>query len=166
LLAPLFAFAAACSRAPENGQAAAVALQPGLWETVDVFTTADISGVPDAVATQVRSQLNRPDTNRNCLTPQMAANPAQNLREGLARGAAGRGGQECRFSEMVYAGGVVRVRATCGPAQLTMDGGFTATTADIRLTTTAQGPAEGGGAPRLLRLHGTSTSRRVGDCPQ
>ena len=168
MLAPVIALAAAgCSRAPENGQGAAIALQPGLWETVDVFTTADVTGLPEAVAAQVRGQLNRPETNRNCLTPQMAADPARNVREGIIGGGApGGASRQCRFSENIYANGVVRLRADCGPVRLTMDGTFTATTTNIRVETSAQSPPIAGGSPGRFRLSGTSIGRRVGDCPR
>lgn len=169
MLAPAIAVAtAACSGGGgANGQSAAVRLQPGMWETTDVFTTADVAGLPEALAAQVRAQLNRPETNRNCVTPQMAADPARNLRDALTRGGApGGASQQCRFSESTYANGAIRVRATCGPVQLTMDGTYTATTTNIRVETSAQNPPAAGAAAGRFRLSGTSTGRRVGDCPR
>ena len=149
-------------QADAKGGGSAVALQPGQWETTIQFSEIDVPGVDAAIANQMRQMMGQPQTNRDCMTPEDAANPARNI-------ASGETGQNCEYSESTFSGGTIRVRGTCRPAaggtsQMSMEGSYTATSMQARITTEQQG---GPGAPagQSVRMSGNLSARRVGECP-
>lgn len=154
LFAPTIALAAACS-------GGAVSLQPGQWEHTVQFTSIEAPGVPEAQMTAMRQMMGQPRTDSECMTPQQAANPTGNM-------LSPNGGQNCQFTENVFSGGTIRVHGTCqqpggGTAQMNMDGSYTATTMNVRLTSEVTMPP-GMPGPRSVRMAGTVTGRRTGDC--
>jgi len=159
LLAPVAALAAGCSGGADQ-------IQPGQWETTIQFTSIDIPGAPPGAAEQMRQMMGQPQTRSECITPEQAANPAGNL--------ANPGGDsgDCEFSEQTFAGGAIRMRGTCTPAgqgtvQMSMEGTYTATTMQADITSEVTPPAGAGtnGGPQAIRMSGTFSSRRTGDCP-
>jgi hypothetical protein len=155
LFAPAIALAAACS-------GSAVSLQPGQWEHTMQFTSIEAPGMPEAQMAAMRQMMGQPRTESECLTPQQAANPTGNMLNP-------QGGQNCQFSENTFAGGTIRVHGTCqqpggGSATMNMDGSYTATTMNVQLTSEVT-MAQGMPGPRSLRMSGTMTGRRTGDCP-
>jgi hypothetical protein len=142
------------------------AMQPGQWEMTTQVTSVEMPGAPPAAQAQLRAQQGQTQTDRRCITPEQAANPTRNL--------VGSGPQSrnCQFSDTTFAGGVIRIRATCrqpggpGRAEMAMEGAFTETTLDGRLTVTAVGPnMTGGPGTQTVRASSTVRGRRVGDCP-
>jgi hypothetical protein len=141
------------------------AMQPGQWEMVTQVTAIEMPGAPPAAQAQLRAQQGRSQTDRQCITPEQAANPSRNLVSGAQSGS-------CQFGDTIWSGGVIRIRATCrqpggsGQAEMAMEGSFTATTLDARLSVSATGPNISGG-PGTQQMRATSIirGRRVGECP-
>jgi hypothetical protein len=155
LLAPPLALVAACGES-------AVSLQPGMWETTVQFKTIDIPGAPAEAVAPMRAMLSQPQTRSECLTPEEAANPA-------GRMMAGEEGNNCQYSDSTFAGGTIRVRGTCqeqgqGRMQMSMEGTYTATTMNAEVSSEVQPPA-GTEGPQSIRMAGTLTARRTGECP-
>ena len=146
-----------------GGGGDSVALQPGQWETSVQFSSIEIPGAPEAAVAQMKQAMSRPQTRSECITPEQAANPTGNM--------VNAGGGNCQFSESTFEGGTIRMRGTCqqpgaGTATMSMDGSYTATTMEAQITSEVQAP-EGApaGGPQSVRMSGTFTSRRTGDCP-
>jgi hypothetical protein len=161
LWAPPLALLAACS-------GSSVSLQPGQWETTIRMTSIEVPGAPEAMVAQMRTQMaNQVDTRSQCITPQEAANPAGNMLNPSG------GGQGCTFTDNIFAGGVINVNGTCagpggqGSARMTLAGSYTATTMEGRVSAEVTAPpgAAPPGTPQTVRMSGTMTSRRTGDCP-
>ena len=155
LFAPTVALAAAYS-------GSAVTMQPGQWEHTMQFTSIEAPGVPEAQLAMMRQQMGQARTESSCLTPEQAAHPTGTM---LNPG----GSQNCQFSENVFAGGTIRVHGTCqqpggASAQMNMDGTYTATTMNVQLSSEMTMPP-GMPGPRSLRMSGTMSGRRTGDCP-
>lgn len=152
LAAPALALIAACS-------GASTSIQPGQWETTTRMTSIDMPGAPPAMLAQVRAQLaNQAQTQSSCITPEQAANPAGSMLN------TGSGASACQFTDSTFAGGVIRVNGSCpGPAgasmRMSLVGSYTATTMEGRISSDIQG------GPQSMRMSGTLTSRRTGDCP-
>jgi len=154
--APTIALCAACS-------GSAVSLQPGQWETTIQFSSIEMPGAPEAMVAPMRAMMGQPQTRSECMTPEEAANPANKMTnpEGGTTG--------CQFAENVFAGGTIRVHGTCtspnrGTMQMNMDGSYTATTMQARITQEMHAPANTPG-PQTIRLTGNLSARRTGDCP-
>jgi hypothetical protein len=155
--------------APASGPAPSGAqqMQPGQWEMVTQVTSVEAPGAPPQAQAQLRAQQGRSQTDRRCITPEQAANPTGDL--------VGSGPQSrsCQFSDRTWAGGVIRVSATCrqpgggaSQAQLAMEGRFSATTLDATLTVSATGPnMSGGSGIQRVRASSSVRGRRVGECP-
>jgi hypothetical protein len=154
---------------PAPGASAGLTMQPGLWEMAVQIRSLDVAGAPPEAQARIRSQVGRTQTNRNCITPEEARNPIGQMRDMVAQGRAA----SCQFTDQVFGGGVIRIRATCaGPAgrgssgRVAMEGTFTATTVQATLTFSAQGAAN----PAMPGVTGVNMAadlrgRRVGECP-
>ena len=145
-----------------GGGGSAVALQPGQWETTVQFTSIEVPGAPEAAVAQMREMMSRPQTRSECITPQQAANPTGNM---MTPGA----GSNCQFSESTFAGGAIRVRGTCqqpgqGSAQMSMEGSYTPTTMQAQISSEVQAPPGTQSGPQSVRMSGTFSSRRTGEC--
>ncbi len=140
-----------------------VSLQPGQWETTVQFTSIEVPGMPEQAVAQMREMMSRPQTRSECITPQQAANPAGNMMSGGA-------GNACTFTENTFAAGAIRVRGSCqqpgqGTAQMSMEGTYTATTMQANISSEVQAPAGATpGGPQSVRMSGTFSSRRTGEC--
>jgi hypothetical protein len=150
------AFLVACSPG-------AVSLQPGMWETTIQFTSIDVPGVPPAQVAAMRAMMSQPQTHSECMTPEEAANPAQRMMNPSSNGNA------CQFSDSTFAGGTIRVHGTCqaqgrGTSQTNMEGTYTATTMQATVSSEIHPPA-GTPGPQSVRMSGTLSARRTGDCP-
>ena len=141
----------------------AVSLQPGMWETTIQFTSIDAPGAPPAELTAMRGMMGQPQTHSECMTPEQAANPAQRMMNPSSNGNA------CQFSESTFAGGVIKVHGTCqapgrGTSQTNMEGSYTPTTIQATVSSEIHPPA-GTPGPQSVRMAGTLSARRTGDCP-
>lgn len=144
-----------------------VSIQPGQWEDTINITNVEVPGAPPEMAKQIASMAQRQQPSRShCITPQQAANPLQGLANPTGEA------QGCTFTDQTFAGGVIRVTSACpaptgqGQVRTTLEGTYTATTLEARLN--MEGPTgapAGAGAPSTMRMTGTMTSRRTGDCP-
>jgi hypothetical protein len=158
LWAPSMALIAACS-------GSAVSLQPGQWETTIRMTSVEMPGAPEAMVAQMRQAASAPQTSSECMTPEEAANPASKMMN------PGGGANSCQFTESTFAGGAIRVRGTCSPPgagrqQMSMEGSYTSTTMEARITAEMQAPPGANPTgPQSVRVSGTMTGRRTGDCP-
>lgn len=140
-------------------------LQPGDWEMISQMTSVEAPGAPPEMVDQMRANLpNQRQTQRQCVTPEEAANLARNL---IGRNA---GSQGCEFSDTTFAGGVVRIIATCrapdGSASmsLSVEGEFTATQLNSVMRVEVTGPNPTGEGTQTVRMAGTMTGRRLGPC--
>jgi hypothetical protein len=145
-------------------------IQPGQWEMTQQLGQVDMPGAPPQVLAQIRARQNRPpQTSRTCITPAQAANPMGQFREMMTRG---QHGATCQPTDTVFGGGVIRISVVCrgtggGPSQgrFAMEGTFTGTTIQARVSIDAQGPAAGGHGTQTMRMSSTLSGRRVGECP-
>lgn len=151
LLAPTVVLIFACS----SGET----LQPGNWELTTKMTDIELPGQPPAMAAQMKQAMTaQAQTQTRCITPAEAANPGGSLAN------PGGNAQGCTFSKQTFAGGAIDVAGSCpGPAggtlQTTLAGTYTATEMNATITANVEG------GPQPMRMRGTLTGRRTGDCP-
>lgn len=156
-LAPSIALIAACS-----GNSSSI--QPGQWEMVTQMTSIEAPGAPEAMVAQMRASLpQQRQTQSTCITPEQARNPSRNM-VGQGNNAAG-----CEFADTTFAGGNIHIRANCHPPGATsmamsVDGDYTATQMNGRISVNMTTPGMTGGGTQTIRLSGTLTGRRTGDC--
>ena len=78
---------------------------------------------------------------------------------------------ECAFSETLWAGGQIRLRASCRPpegtpVQVSIDGSFAAERFDAGVAMNMELPGFVEAGPvQPVRLQGRFTGRRTGNCP-
>jgi hypothetical protein len=155
LMAPC-ALLFACSGSAES-------LQAGQWETTVHFTSIDLPGAPPAAVAPMRAAMTQPQVRSDCMTAEQAANPTARMMN------TGTNPNACQFTDNVFTGGTIRVHGTCqdparGSMQISWDGSYTATTMTAQVTTEMHAPA-GTQGPQTIRMSGTMTGRRTGDCP-
>ena len=153
--------------APPASGTGAETMQPGQWEMAVQVRSIDIPGAPPEAQAQIRSQVGRAQTNQDCITPEQARNPLAQMRQMVAQGRAA----SCQFTDQVFGGGVIRIRATCpgpsgqaGGGQVSMEGSFTATTLQAALTVSAQGANPAMPGATGMRMTAEIRGRRVGEC--
>ncbi len=142
--------------------------QPGEWETITEIKALEVPGAAPDMQARARAQIGQSQTARECLTEEAARDPIRQLRQMMAQGPS----SNCQFSDQVFRGGTIRIRATCaaagggGSAEFSVDGGFTAITLESTVIMNAQGAgvASVPGATGM-RLTANVRGRRVGDCP-
>ena len=141
-------------------------LQPGQWEMTTRMTNIELPGVPEALATQMRTaMMNQPQTQSSCISPEEAANPAGRMMSPSGNS------QGCTFTDQTFAGGTIRISGTCpmpggrGTMRNSLTGTYTATTMDARIESEVTSPPGGPpGMPQTMRMQGSLTGRRTGDC--
>lgn len=157
LAAPL-ALLVACGTSTE--------IDPGQWEFTMRMTEIDLPGVAEPMATQMRQAMaNQTQTQQKCITPEEAANPTGGM---MSQGSDPRG---CTFSEQTFSGGRIAATGQCpaptggGNVRITMTGTYdrTSMTTQVR-TETPRPPGAPSMLPETLRVSGTMTGRRTGDC--
>ncbi len=152
LLAPSLALIAACSGGADS-------LQPGQWEMTTRMTDVTVPGMAPAMAAQMKAAVtNQPQTQTRCITPAEAANPAGGMMSPSGNP------QGCTFTSQTFSGGAINVAGSCpgpggGTVQTSLEGTYTATTMDTRISANVEG------GPQPMRMSGTMTGRRTGDCP-
>jgi hypothetical protein len=156
----LVAAAGGCARAPDR-------IQHGRWEFEVTTTSVEAPGLPEEAQQQARAALNQPQRNRECITPDKAANPLADLRDQLTRSQ----GVTCETSDDQFSGGVLRFAASCrnsagaaGQLRFALDGRFEAITLLADLSVDAEIPNPAGSGMLIVRTRGTIKGRRVGDC--
>ncbi len=154
LFAPTLVLCAACS-------GSAVSLQPGQWETTIQFSAIEVPGVPEAQLAAMRAMMGQPQTSSACMTPEEAANPGNRMMNPNGDNSG------CQTSENTFAGGVIKIHATCqtprGAMTMNMEGSYTATTMQAQINQQIQAPPNTPG-PQTVRLTGNLSGRRTGDC--
>jgi len=148
LLAPLALLA--CSGGSDT-------IQPGQWEMTTRFTTVEAPGMPEAALKAMQSQISQAQTHSSCITPAQAANPGGDMMK------SGGGGQGCQVRDSTFSGGNISVHTSCpgpggGSMSMSWEGNYTATTMEGRFTTAIEG------GPQNMRMVGTLTGRRTGEC--
>jgi hypothetical protein len=134
-------------------------IQPGQWETVTTFSALDGPGIP-AAPDPGRQALMAPQTQTQCINAEDAANPTRRMLKP-------NGTNRCRFTESVFAGGVIKIHATCeleggGTSDVKIQGTYTATSMSTRMHIISR--QAGASAPARYRLSGNMTLRRTGEC--
>ncbi|HYJ53398.1 MAG TPA: DUF3617 domain-containing protein [Allosphingosinicella sp.] len=154
LFAPTLVLCAACS-------GSAVSLQPGQWETTIQFSSIEVPGAPEAMVAPMRAMMSQPQTSSACMTPEEAAHPGNRMMNPNGDNTG------CTMSENTFAGGTIRIHATCqtarGTMSMNMDGSYTATTMQARINQEMHAPPNTPG-PQTVRLTGNLSGRRTGDC--
>jgi hypothetical protein len=142
-------------------------MQPGQWEMAVQVRSIEMPGAPPEAQARIRSQLGRTQTNQDCITPEQARNPLSQMRQMVAQGRAA----SCQFTDQVFGGGVIRIRATCpgpggqpGAGQVSMEGSFTATTLQAALSVSATGANPAMPGATGMRMIVDVRGRRVGEC--
>lgn len=141
-------------------------IDPGQWEFTTRMTEVDLPGVPEPIAAQMRQAMaNQTHSQQKCVTPQEAANPTGGI---MNTGTDARG---CTFSEQSFTGGRLAATGQCpaptggGNVRITMNGTYTRDTMEIQVRTeTPRPPGAPSMLPETLRVSGTMTGRRTGDC--
>ena len=137
-----------------GGGSAAVAMQPGEWEMTTTVTRMTVPGMPAGM----NAPLPGPQTARNCLTPEEAAQASENFLSETT-GA----GEGCTSESGSMSGGRIQATIQCnrpeGQVRMTMTGQYTATT--LEMTQQVQTRAPGG---QNVEMEARIAGRRVGDC--
>ncbi|HEX8640876.1 MAG TPA: DUF3617 family protein [Allosphingosinicella sp.] len=140
-------------------------LQPGQWEMTTKMTEVEAPGMPEAALAQMRTAMaSQTQTRSDCMTQEEANNPAGNIVN------AGTQSGGCNFTESTFAGGNINVRGTCtgpggpGSMQMAITGTYTQTEINGRISTEMQAPAGMPGGAQSIRVSGTLTGRRTGEC--
>lgn len=164
ILAPAIALtviAAGCSGGADQ-------LQAGQWEMVTQVKSIEIPGAPPEAQAQIRAGIGQSQTNQDCISAERARNPLQEMRQMMSQGQAA----NCRFTDEVFGGGVIRIRATCpgpggqaGGGQMSLEGSFTATTLQATLSVRAQGANPAMPGATGMNMSAEIRGRRVGECP-
>jgi hypothetical protein len=149
--------------------AAAGSIRPGQWEMTARMDSVEVPGLSDDQLEQMRAAVTRPNTSLTCITPEKAADPLGEFR----RSAASVPEQTCEISEDVFSGGVMRIAMMCrgsgeapGSTRMSLIGQYTATSIDGRLSIGTESPPPAPEAqPQVVRLSGSYTGRRLGECP-
>ena len=133
----------------------------------EVTTTAvEAPGLPAEVLQQAQSGLGQPQRNRECVTPDDAANPLREVRDQLTRNQ----GASCQITDDTFSGGIIRLRTSCrgaqGQLQLALNGRYAATTLLADVEADAEVPNPNGQGTLTLRTRGTVKGRRIGSCPR
>jgi hypothetical protein len=141
--------------AAKGGGGGAVAMQPGEWEMTTTVTRMNMPGMPAGT----NAPMPGPQTVRNCLTPEEAAQASENFLSETT-GA----GEGCTSENSSMSGGRIQATVQCnrpeGRVRMTMNGQYTATT--LEMTQQVQTTAPGG---QNVEMEARIAGRRVGDCP-
>ena len=147
-----------------SSDAATAAIEPGQWEFVTDITSVEAPGAPEDLLQQMRAEMpSQRQVESQCITPEQARNPSANI-----MGSPNPMG--CEFSDTTWSGSNIHVRATCrppdgGPVQISIAGTYAARQIDGRIDVTTEVPSPtGAGAPLQVRLGGTLSGRRTGEC--
>ena len=136
-----------------GGEAAAVAFQPGQWETTVHVTRINVPNMPKGM----NPPMPPPTTVRTCLTAEQARAPNANFLTGSGES----GG--CTSENFSMADGritgTVQCNAQGSTMRSTLDGRYTATSYEMTMQTQTQ--AQG----MSMDMEARTTARRVGDCP-
>lgn len=136
----------------------AMKFDPGEWETTVELLDAQIPGMPDAVAKQVRDSMKMRTTVTSCMTPEQADRPSEEM-------LAGNDGN-CRFDNYQMQGGRIQAAMTCqggadeaANAKIVMDGRYTASSFDLQnsIQTRAAGMGD-------MTMRSRVSGKRLGDC--
>ncbi|MCL6728759.1 DUF3617 domain-containing protein [Sphingomonas hankyongi] len=132
-------------------------VRPGLWESKVTLEEMSMPGMPKEVAAKMAGATGKAEVNRSCLTPDEAKRP----KEGFFAG----DNKNCRYDHFTMAGGkidaVMKCSAEGATHTMTLQGGYTPNTYDMRMTMNAEGGA-GPNAGMTMKMHVEAS--RVGEC--
>lgn len=146
---------AGCAPAPNQ-------IQAGQWELVTEVLSLSVPGATPDQQRQITQQVGqRQSPPPQCISDQEARTLVETIR---------RAPPNCRVTDEVYAGGVMRTHLSCpgqAPGQpgitLSLEGRFTSTT--FNATITEEGPNPAGANQGPMRREQRIRARRIGDCP-
>lgn len=135
-------------------------LEPGLWRMDVAFEALEIPGMPKAIADTMKAGIDaEAKTEESCMSAEDAKDGFTKIANEMNQGS------DCKTAEFSNANGKVTARLTCGEAgsngEMTMDGTYTRTTMDVRITMQTKGESEGDNARMIMSMKG----ERIGDCP-
>lgn len=141
-------------------------LQPGRWEITRRVVSMEMPNAPPEVSAQLRSQpAQPPEVAYDCITPQQAANPIEDIRQTLIHE---QPNLSCTPTTQIFGNGRIRLGLDCrglnGEAdqRLAMVGTYTATT--LRAAVSTRTATAMAGAMQLVQAENTMIGRRVGEC--
>lgn len=147
---------------PPAGSAASmgsVALQPGEWEMTATINDMQVPGAPPELAAQMKqasAMANNAGPQRQCITPEEAANMGARMLSSSANGT------NCTFRNQTFAGGTIDMAGSCqgpqGNVDMQMQGTYTETTMNVRSVMNIQG------GPQQVMIDSNVAGRRVGEC--
>jgi hypothetical protein len=147
---------------------AAVTMRPGQWETTLRVVSISAPAAPPEVQQQLQAAVSAaPVTERSCLTPAEAADPAASFRD---RTAGDQPGMTCQIGESLFAGGRIRLTLTCRSStgqpeqRQAMAGTYTSDTVQAAVSGETSTPASETMQSFPVRVESTLIGRRTGDC--
>jgi hypothetical protein len=131
--------------------------QPGEWENSYQLVALDLNGVPEPVASQMKSELGKPPhTTRICKKAEDA--------QAIDFSKLSTTQQGCRFPKYLMAGGKIDAKMECdaqfGKMRMAITGTQTPTGYDVTMTQSQAVPGQNKESSSTVRL----TGKRVGDC--
>ncbi len=144
--------------AAEAASGGAMAMRPGQWENTVEFTDFDIPGAPGNMKDMLRQQMGGKITTTTCMTEEEAKKPDPDFFSGEDE-------DSCTYDEFDRSGNKMTLRMTCeggggGTTKVAMDGEFGAEKFTLSMDNSVTGGQMG-----KVRIKGTVTGRRLGDCP-
>ena len=132
-------------------------VRPGLWESKVTLEEMSMPGMPKDVAAKMAGATGKAEVNRSCLTPEEAKRPKEDFFAGNTK--------NCRYDHFTMAGGKIDAVMKCtgegAGHTMTMQGGYTPDTYDMRMTMNAEG-GQGAAAGMTMKMH--VEAKRVGEC--
>ena len=161
--------AAACTKVDDDGQPVEagdtrsdgeIQMNAGKWSQTMVIEKFELPGAPPEVSGALQQMVGNEQTSESCLTEnEVAKGFEESAKNAMA-------GQTCSTENFSAAGGDLAGRVVCkeedgSGATMTIDGGYTADTMNMRMTADISGPQmpEGNGT-MVMRI----TGKRLGEC--
>ena len=145
------------AKVEQSGAANDIQIEPGQWRVVSEIRLAEMKGMPEAVAAQMKASMERKSTDLQCITPEEVKKPDV---------FAGKQDGSCTYESFEMGGGKIDAVMHCGAGDggrmtMTMKGSYSprAYTVDATMDTGSAGGVQG----MKMAMHSTAT--RIGDCP-
>ena len=144
--------------AAEAASGGDVTMRAGQWEHTFEFTELDAPGVPESMKGILSDHAGQKVTTTSCLTQEEANRPSPDFFGSEEN-------ENCTYEEFDRSGNTMTLRMTCetdqgGTTKVAMDGEFGEESFTLAMDNTLSGTPAG-----EIRMKGTVTGKRLGDCP-
>lgn len=133
-------------------------IRAGKWVSTVTFEEMTAPGMPPQAAEQMRKMMGEGRRYESCLAEDQVQRPAEDF-------FAGGGDNQCRYEHFTMGGGKIDAKMICARGEssqvMEMDGSYTPTSYEIRMTTSLDGappPAS------EMRMRMRVEAQRVGEC--